>query len=170
MAATHTSYSTLVRESINVAHRLGMWPLYAIRDAAELEHLIGYMVYRTMDLRRRAKRLKAQLGKNDDLAKALSDRAASWARAGRWMMRLRGIDHVAIARRMIADMDAHPEHSQIPYVAASEVTSRAVDDPVDKLDEIPPRSNGRPPAAKRVKSAKIQLCSACDGYGFVDGK
>ena len=164
MAALNLGYPAMYAEGLAVSRKLGTWLLHELRAAENLEHFIGYMLYRIEDFKRR--KCRATAAGETDRARQISARAAAWSRACRWVQRLRKSDYVAVATRMIEDTERHPEHSGIPYVAEAEADGLCDEDRRRKLEETPRRRCGRP-RTRQLKTANLMPCRTCDGTGMV---
>ena len=143
------------REAIKVAERLGTWVLYAVRGASDLDHLIGYMVYTVEDLeviRRRAV---------EDRRLHYSQLVGYWRRAIRWVSSLDRANFHAISERLITELEAHPEHSALPYYVPDTghrtLTAR----------DRPQRKAGRP-RTRPVAERRVSECGRCRGFGYLE--
>lgn len=156
-----------LRQAIKIAERLGTWVIYAVRDARDLQHLVGYLSYRIDDFDRRKCRKTTTAGRA-----YFSQRISHWRRAVRWVASLDPERYGVIAERIIERIEAHPEHRDLPYVSDAEVEKHtppgAVQTRRAKLSARPTRRAGRP----RTRSAlpkSWHTCGECGGIGTVRG-
>ena len=148
-------FESYYRNAIKVCERLGTWVLYEIRDARDLDHLVGYLAYAIDDLERLRQRT------SDETKRAhYSQLIGFWRRGVRFVSSLDRGSYAVLAERIIDHLSAHPEHKRLPFYVANSghrsLTTR------DK----PPRRAGRPrtrPAAEK----RVQVCGSCGGLGRV---
>jgi len=142
------------REAIKVAERLGTWVLYEVRDARDLDHLVGYLSYTVDDLD--ALRARATATKRA----RYSQLVGFWRRAIRWVSSLDRERYQEIAAKLIEHMERHPEHSKLAYYVkdAGHRTLNANARPQRRAG----RPRTRPSAEKRVRE-----CVKCSGLGFM---
>ena len=144
----------LYRSAIKVCDRLGTWVLYAVRDARNLDHLIGYMAYTVDDL----EGMKAR-SESADRQAHLSKLIGYWRRAIRWVSALDRVHYAVLAERLLEMMAQHPEHRSLPYVVKNS-GHRSL-----SAHDQPPRRSGRPRTRAGI-AATMKPCWACNGLGF----
>lgn len=154
------SFDTQLRQGIKVAERLGTWVLYAVRDARNLDHLIGYLIYKIDDFERRRQRKRA-----DAVRAHHSKRISHWRRAVRWVGGLDPTLYAVTAERILDHVEKHPSYRRLPYVAASEVEPGKVGGKAKTMAR-PTRRAGRPRTRAHAPRA-WKICSDCGGIGAV---
>lgn len=148
-------FDQIYRSAMKVCERLGTWVLYAVRDARDLEHLIGYMTYTVDDLEL-AKTRTDSAEKRLHLSKLIG----YWRRAVRWVSGLDRENYAVIAERLIEAQEKHPEHRKLPFVVRDSGHRSLT------LRDRPPRRAGRP-RTRESKPGKLKECPRCNGLGLV---
>lgn len=148
-------FETYYRNATKVCERLGTWVLYEVRDARNLDHLIGYLLYVVEDLERLRQQARGKKERNRYV-----QLIGFWRRAIRWVSSLDRQEYAQLADRLIDAIESHPEHRKLPYYVS--------DSGHRTLTEMdgPPRRVGRPrtrPAAER----RVKDCNHCGGLGRV---
>lgn len=164
MADDNVIYPILLREAVVVSEKVGTWVLYRVRDAKNLEHVVGYMMGRIEDFDRRRDRAQTASRKRH-----LAERVAAWSRALRLIQRIKRGPYARLCARLIQDFDRDPTYSGLRYVSDHEVEKvekRAKEERrVGKLKAKPRRSSGRPRVTE-VSSLDFKPCGECEGAGF----
>lgn len=158
---------SVMDEAVVVAQRLGVWVLHDIKNAENVDYLIGYFIYRVEDIRRR--QVRAKRSGDAERARFLADRAAYWSRGCRMIQRLRNGDYKRIATSVIENIEVRPEFANLPYVANTEVETNGLEPEGrrGKLAEKPPKRAGRP-RTRRLKARNFRVCTDCKGIGIIE--
>ena len=159
------TYGSIFSEAIFVSERVGTWVIHELRDVENIEHLIGYMMFKIDDQKRRkaAARARSDIG----CMRALGRRGSSWSRACRWVQRSRGSDYSAIASRILHDFSMHAEHSMLPFVSPADAIVDKGHKTASKLKYMAEdRTCGRP-RARKLRTVDFKPCKACSGIGMV---
>lgn len=154
------TYPELFREALVVAKRMGTWVLYDIQDEPNVDYIVGYLRYRTLDFTRRRKRAES-----DRAQTHYKERIAYYKRAIHLAQRMGHEQHQALARRIIADLDRDPEFRMLPYVSPLEVAPGRPKT-CGKLSEKPRRRPGKPRVVP-LGPADFKACEGCQGVGFL---
>ena len=148
-------FETYYRSAIKVCQRLGTWVLYEVRDARDLDQLVGYLAHSVDDL----ERLKQRTSDKKKRAR-YSQLIGFWRRAVSWVSSLDREKYALLAERIIEHLEQHPEHRKLPYYVTNSghrsLTNR------DKAPRPAGRPRTRPAAEKRVRE-----CPDCGGLGHV---
>ena len=141
--------------ALKVSERMGTWVLYAVRDARDLEHLLGYMTYTVDDIAQERDRARSadKKARNGQLI-------GIWRRAIRFVSELDRERYGAIAERLIEQIEAHPAHRKIPYYVRDSGHRTMT------IADRPPRRAGRPRTRPQV-GQNMTDCIQCRGVGFV---
>lgn len=151
-------WDVTLRAAIKVCGRLGTWVLYEVRDAEDLDELIGYLRYCVEDLQRHQQRA-SDIRRRD----RLGDLVGFWRRAIRWVSSLDPEHASAIATRVLAEIETNPTYRDLVYVAPD------CGHPSLRTKDKAPRPSRRP-KAKRAKAKPMQPCGACRGLGLVEAR
>lgn len=149
------SESQTYLNALKVSLQLGTWVLYAVRDARDLDHLIGYMAYTVDDLS-----VEQTRAKTPDKQKRTQQLIGFWRRAIRFVSELPRDDYAVVAERLINRINEHPENRKMPFCVAFN-GHRTLN-----TASRPPRRAGRP----RVRSSEAKPladCVTCLGLGFI---
>lgn len=162
---TEGLYIVHVRQSRRVSKKLGTWVLYAIVEADNLEHFIGYIAYRIADFTRRRQRYATTSPRRVYLNK----RIGNWSRTAQWVRTLDPDTAQDLAKRLILDLDT--EREAYDYVSEFECS----DPRKDKDQPHRRKMEWRPGLGRRAMPwtkppAKLPLCSHCEGMGTVAKK
>lgn len=148
-------FEAYYRNAIKVCDRLGTWVLYAVRDARDLDHLIGYLSFSIDDLENLKQRT------NDEAKRQqFSQLIGFWRRAVRWVSSLDRERYALLAERMIEHLQEHPEHRRMPYYVANSGHRSLT------TKDRPPRRAGRPRTRPSTQK-RVSECGKCGGLGFV---
>lgn len=169
MAARVVTYQKVFSEALIVCQQLGTWFLYQIRDANNLEHFRGYLLYRGEDFKRRRAvemdRLQDSENVSDNpVVRLLADRAARYARACRFVTRLDVDTYSNVAARIIADLEKHPDYKNLPYVSELE---KRTDQSKDYKDKYKPKRNTGRPSTRKLRKINFKPCPECKGQGMI---
>jgi len=152
------TFDAQIQAATKVCERLGTWVLYAIRDARDLEHFVGYLIYKVDDFDRRKRRSRSATTRA-----YYSQRIGHWRRAIRWVASLDREFYGALAERIIEYLEAHPRLRSLPYVAPGEVCPGTKGGRA-KLREKPTRRAGRP-RTRAPRESPMEACTHCGGVG-----
>jgi len=154
------TYPELFREALTVVRRLGTWVLHDLEDEPNVDYIVGYLRYRTLDFSRRRRR--AESDKAQDHYK---ERISYYKRAIHLAQRMGQGQHQVLASRVIADLKRDPEFSKLPYVSPLEVAPGRPKT-CGKLSETPRRRPGKPRVIP-LTPLDYRACESCQGHGFL---
>lgn len=137
-------------DAIKIAERLGTWVIYEVRDAKNLDYLIGWMLYRIDDIERMRGRSNAT-----HMKAHYSEQIGYWRRAVRWVLQLDRAAAGKIAEALIERIESNPRYQQIPYVAPG------CEHPSLRPHDKPPRRAGRPRTTVLTQERELPRCEDC---------
>lgn len=154
------TYPELFREALAVVRRVGTWVLYDLKDESNVDYIVGYLRYRTLDFSRRRKRAEGDRAKSH-----YKERISYYKRAIHLAQRMGQDQHQELAERIIADFQRDPEFRELPYVSPLEVAPGRPKT-CGKLSETPRRRPGKPRAVP-LTPLDYKACEDCKGEGFL---